>query len=123
LTVAQLMIEQPGEARVPALSEARRHPRRVLFFRVVIDVEVIGLQDLEVELLVLNLVATEVGTLCRCPKRNRQDDECENKKGCREADWQSHGNSYYPGSRGSAAETHPPLAGTLASNTQSAATD
>src|SRR5882672_4368227 len=91
LTVAQLMVEQPGEARIPALSQARRHAGRVFLLGVVVDVEVIRFQDLEVELLVLNLVAAEVAALCRDHAGQRQSREREYEKRRGEAVWQSHG--------------------------------
>ena len=87
----QLMIEQLGQARVPALGHARRHPGRVFLFRVVVDVEVVGLQDLEVEVLVLNLVPAEVAALCRDPAGQRQSSKREYEKRRGEAVWQSHG--------------------------------
>ncbi len=49
LTCAQLMIEQLRKARVPTLGHPRGHLGRGLFLRVVIDVEVVGLQYLEIE--------------------------------------------------------------------------
>ena len=80
LPCAQLMIEQLREARVPALGHPRRHLRRRLFLRVVVDVEVVGLQDLEVEFPVLNLVAAEVAALGKGSRRQPQ----QNAQGCRD---------------------------------------
>ena len=60
LPAAQLVIQQTRQTRVPTLGEPGRHARGIFFLRIEIDVEVLGLQHLEVELLVLNFVATEV---------------------------------------------------------------
>jgi len=49
--------EQPLEPRVPAFRHARRDFDAVMLFGIEIDVEVLGLQHLEVQLLVLDLVA------------------------------------------------------------------
>ncbi len=54
--------------------------RRRLFLRVVVDVEVVGLQYLEVEFPVLNLVPAEVAAL---GKGNRGQPEQETQ-GCRD---------------------------------------
>ena len=56
----KFVIEQGRETRVPALGELRRNARRALFTRVVIDVEVFGRQDAEIEVDVLDLVAAKV---------------------------------------------------------------
>ena len=56
----ELVIEQRREARVPALGELRRDARRALFARVVIDVEVFGGENAEIEVDVLDLVAAEI---------------------------------------------------------------
>src|SRR5207253_3582799 len=56
----QLGVEGLGKASIPALGHARRLLRHDLLIRVVIDVEVLGAQALEVERLVLHLVAPEV---------------------------------------------------------------
>src|SRR6478672_387440 len=63
LPSAQLVVEDRRQSRIPALGETRRHLRSVVFLRVVVDVEVLRLEDLEVEVLVLNLVAAEVAAL------------------------------------------------------------
>ena len=58
--VLELMLEEPGIPFVPPL----RHPGHILdghpLFGVVVDIEVGGLQHLEVKPIVLDLVATEV---------------------------------------------------------------
>ena len=66
------MIEELRETRIPPLGHARRHLRRLLFFRVVVDVEVVGLQYLELELPVLDLVLTKVAPLGKGSRRQPQ---------------------------------------------------
>ena len=60
LASGQVVVEQAGESRVPAL----RHERGVLygdlFLRVEVDIEVLGLEHLEIQALILHLVLTEV---------------------------------------------------------------
>ena len=63
LSPAEVMAEDRADARVPPLGHPRRHARRGLLFGVVIDVEVIGLEDLEREVAVLHLVLAEVPDL------------------------------------------------------------
>ena len=60
LAPIEAVIEQRRQPRVPALGEPGRHARGARFLRVVIDVEVFGGQNLEIEVLVLDLVAAEV---------------------------------------------------------------
>ena len=60
LAVLHLVLEDRGEPRVPALRQAGRQLRRRLLLGVVVDVEVLGLEDLEVEVPVLDLVLAEV---------------------------------------------------------------
>ena len=60
LAMRELVIEQLREARVPALGHPRRLPRDLFLFRVVIDVEVLGVKRAELEAAVLNLVPAEV---------------------------------------------------------------
>ena len=57
---AQLVAEHARQTRVPPFGHTRREVHRLLLFRVVVDVEVLGLLHLEVELLVLHLVLAEV---------------------------------------------------------------
>ncbi len=66
LASAQLVVEQLRQPRVPPLGHPGRHARRLFLFGVVVDVKVIGLQNFEVELAVLHLVAAEVATLGEC---------------------------------------------------------
>ena len=49
LPAAQLVVEQRVQARVPALGHARGDGDRLALLRVEVDVEVLGLQDLKVE--------------------------------------------------------------------------
>jgi serine/threonine-protein kinase RIO1 len=67
------VIEHPFEPRVPALGHPRGNFDSLLLLRVVVDVEVIGLQDLEIEVLVLDLVAAEV--LSRRVARDDADEQ------------------------------------------------
>ena len=60
LPATQLVLQQPRQSRVPALSHSRREPDRGFFFGVVIDVEVLGGEDLEIKTLVLDLVPAEI---------------------------------------------------------------
>ncbi len=80
LTRGQLVVEQLRKARVPALGHPRGHLRRGLFLRVVIDVEVVGLQYFEIEFPVLNLIAAEVAALGMGNRRQPQ----QNAQGCRD---------------------------------------
>ena len=54
------VVERPREARVPALRLPSDVVHDVRFTVVVVDVEVLGLEDLEIEVLPLDLVAPEV---------------------------------------------------------------
>ena len=65
LAMRELMIEQLREARVPPLGHPRRLTRHLLLFRVVIDVEVLGVQRLELQAAVLDLIPAEVLRACR----------------------------------------------------------
>jgi hypothetical protein len=76
LAAAQRVIEQLGQARVPALGHARRQRHAGFFLRVVVDVEVLGLQDLEVEGLVLHLVLAEVLRRCGRTRTAQHGREC-----------------------------------------------
>ena len=60
LPANQLVLEQPRQSRVPPLGHSRGEPHRGFFFRVVVNVEVLGGEDLEVKALVLHLVAAEI---------------------------------------------------------------
>ncbi len=61
LALVELEAEDPGEARVRALGHPGGVERGAALARVVVDVEVGGPQDAEVEDLVLELVAPELG--------------------------------------------------------------
>src|SRR5690606_11224182 len=60
LRALELVLERPREALVPALRHARDVRDRLLLRRIEIEVPVRELEDAEVEVLVLDLVATEV---------------------------------------------------------------
>src|SRR5882672_8917065 len=60
LAVRERFVEQLGVACVPALRHARRLSRDPFFFRIVINVEVLGPKGAELETPVGNLVAAEV---------------------------------------------------------------
>jgi hypothetical protein len=69
LPAPQFMVQQRRDARVPALRHARRELRRLLFLRIEVDVEVVRFQDLEIEVVVLDLVLSEVVPLCEQGRR------------------------------------------------------
>jgi hypothetical protein len=52
--------EHGRQPRVPALGELRRHARGALLARVVIDIEVLGRENAEIEVGVLDLVTAEI---------------------------------------------------------------
>ena len=60
LARAHLVLEDAREARVPALGHAADARGVLALFFVEIDVEVLGLEHLELEFLVLDLVAPEI---------------------------------------------------------------
>ena len=60
LGLFELMLKQARETFVPALSHTRRVLDRFPLFRIKMDVEMRGLEDLEVERFVLDLVSSEV---------------------------------------------------------------
>jgi hypothetical protein len=72
LPAAQLVTEDGRQPRVPTFGQARRHAGRILFFRIEIDVEVISLEEFEVELLILHLVAAEVAALSQGKGRREE---------------------------------------------------
>ena len=80
LTAAQLMPQEARQTRVPALGQPRGHSSPFLFLWIEIDVEVLGLQQLEVELSILNFVASEVASL-RKRGRWRREHESDEKRG------------------------------------------
>ena len=60
LLLAELVVEQPGQARVRALRHARRVIRRGGFLGVVVDDEVFGLELRPLEAVVLDLILPEI---------------------------------------------------------------
>ena len=60
LAAPQSMLEDALEARVPSFGHTRGDANPFTFLGVVVDIEVLGLQDLKIEFPVLNLVAAEV---------------------------------------------------------------
>ena len=72
LAASERLAEEGREPRAPALGEARHLADLRLFLRVVVDVEVLGLQDLEIEVAVLDLVLSEVLGLGGRAEENRQ---------------------------------------------------
>jgi hypothetical protein len=53
-------MEDRREPRVPSLGHAGRDPRGLTLFRIEVEVEVLGPERLEFEIVVLDLVLTEV---------------------------------------------------------------
>jgi hypothetical protein len=66
LAAPELVAEDVRQAGVPPLGHPRRQVDGFLFGRIVVDVEVLGLEHLEVEVLILDLVAAEVLGVGRC---------------------------------------------------------
>ncbi len=60
LPSAQLVVEDPGQPGVPALCHTSRLFDGFAGLGIVVDVKVLGLEHLKVEILVLNLVPTEI---------------------------------------------------------------
>ena len=77
LAAAQLVLEHFLEPGQPALGHPGGEVDPFLRARVVVDVEVLGLEHLEVEVLVLNLVAPEVLGRGRRRGHGRRQDECQ----------------------------------------------
>ena len=67
LAASQFMGEDSGQAGVPSLGHARGHAGRRFLLGVVIDIEVLGLEDLELEDAILDLVLAEISDLRRVP--------------------------------------------------------
>ncbi len=83
LAFPELVLEHPGESRVGPLHHARRIQRRLALLLVEVDVEVRGLDDLEVEGPVLDLVPPEVLGRCRArtdQQRRGRGHECQAKE-------------------------------------------
>jgi hypothetical protein len=80
------MAEQFCQARVPPLRHRRGELNGGFFFAVVVNVEVLGLEHLEIELLVHHLVAAEVLRVGGRRRRHEQhgDDEDPRKRGLHE---------------------------------------
>ncbi len=76
-------MQHPRQTGIPPLSHARGVERRGAFGRVVVHLEVLGLDDAEVEVLVLDLVLPEV---LRQERRHPEQHE-----GCRDPADASHG--------------------------------
>jgi hypothetical protein len=81
LTAAQLVPHHGAEAGVPALGHPAGDVRRLALVRVEIHVEVVGLQHLEIEVLVLDLVAAEVLGL----GRSREDQQGQTDERCQQS--------------------------------------
>jgi len=83
LAVAKLVSEHRREPQVPPLGHAARHPGRVLFLGVVVDVEVGRLHDPEFQVAVLDFVLAEVpglgGRRRRC---GRYDQSGSDRREC-----------------------------------------
>ena len=81
LTRRERVPKETGEARIPAFRHSRGVPRGRFFLRVVINVEVFGLEQPEVETVVMNLVATEVLRLraARRTKQRHHTDDCRRR--------------------------------------------
>ena len=72
------VVERARKARVPALGLASDVVHHVRFTVVVINVEVLGLEDLEVEVLPLHLVAAEVLCVQGCgSEEKKEESDCE----------------------------------------------
>src|SRR5690242_12818439 len=73
------MAEHRGETRVPAFSEAAHLAGGLGLARVVIHVEMFGRENREIELLVLDLVATEVLGVCGGDELESEDERGEDR--------------------------------------------
>ena len=74
LPAAQLMREQPLQAGVPPFRHTGGDVNPFTFFRVEVDVEMLGFQHLKVELLVLDFIAAEVLRRGRRGRRRGNED-------------------------------------------------
>ena len=72
LPALELVVQDAGQAGVPPLGHARGVQGRRPLGRIVVDLEVLGLDDLEIEGLVLDLVLSEV---LRCQRRRAEQRE------------------------------------------------
>src|SRR4051812_48095278 len=66
------MFEEPLQTGMPALRHARRQVHALSLARVVVDVEVFGFEDLEIQIFVLDLVPTEVLRRCGCAPQTEE---------------------------------------------------
>ncbi len=76
------MVQHTREAGVRALRHAGRVPGRLTFFRVVVDLEMFGIQNLPLEVVVLDLILTEVVLRARraADARRRAQRETEGRR-------------------------------------------
>ncbi len=86
LAPAQLVVQELGQPGVPTLGHPRGHLGRLFFLRVVIDVEVVGFQNLELEIPVLHLVSPEIPRLGEGGSGQPDQD----KQGCRNESFNVH---------------------------------
>ena len=82
LATLELVIQQAADASIPALRHAAGFPDDALHLGVVVDVEVLGLEDLGIEGLVLNLVATEVLSIGRFRQSGGSQQERQKEEQC-----------------------------------------
>ena len=75
LPARQFVMEHGGEPSKPSLGHASRLTRCDLFGGVIVDVKVLGLEHLEVEVLILNLVPAEVLRLQGCCDQDNRGEE------------------------------------------------
>ncbi len=87
LAVREIVVEQPRQPRVPPLGHEGGVLDRQLLLGVVVDVEVLGLEHFELEVLVLHLVPAEVLRVRRIghrrqpPAEERRHQQCRTKLG------------------------------------------
>src|SRR5207249_8203079 len=60
LAAVQLVLKEPLEPRVPALGQPGGDVDPFALTRIEVDVEMVGLEDLKVELLILDFILSEV---------------------------------------------------------------
>jgi hypothetical protein len=78
LTAAQLMPHHAAEPSIPALGHPAGDLRRLTLGRVEVHVEVVRLQDLEIEMRVLDLVAAEI--LGFGPSRKNEEGKSDQRR-------------------------------------------
>src|SRR5829696_6663654 len=74
LPATQLVLQELGQAGVPALGHSRGEADSGLFFRIVVNVEMLGREHLEIEALVLDLVPPEILRARRHGRAKYEDD-------------------------------------------------